>query len=88
MPKGAFDDCCCVDDLRAGMQASVDQMVGMVELSNSQGIGWPVKFLLSQIVAIGAFVQSYLDDFEKEHGSMDSRHQAAAITALLRAVQP
>lgn len=81
------DECCCVEGLRAVMQAGTDQMVGMHEMIVVLGVSMPLPFVIDQVRLIGGFMQTYLDSFQDNHGPIEQAHHAAAVTALLKAVQ-
>lgn len=76
--------CCCAEDMQATMQASVDQMVGFATLLNEDVLEASPKVVAAHTLKVCEFIQSYLDDYAKNHGAVDVAHALAGVEALAK----
>lgn len=76
--------CCCMDDLQAVVQASVDQLVGFAEFIRTGMLIATAEAVTAHTDIVCAFIQEYLDDCVKNHGGPDAAHRSAAVKALMK----
>lgn len=74
------DDCCCVEDLQAVVQACVDQLIGFQVFVAGDMFDPSVTQAMEHESKVCCILQDALEMFAELHKEPDAYHQAIAVS--------
>lgn len=77
------DDCCCVEDLQAVVQACVDQLVGFQVLVAGDMFDPSLTQAMEHETKVCCILQDALERFAELHHAPDAYHTAIAISHVV-----